>query len=141
MRSETLVDRISSKVTITEEMVVVHSVRLSGGPLLKDLVVDYLRAQDSSILVRVAAPEEKPHEWEIAAIADGDFDPHRGKLVGFCEFAKGIIDADEEPRPVIALRAAIMIHAANMFTPQARRAVHDQQRIIHSRVEAFPDSR
>ncbi len=103
MKVEKLLKNIGKKLTISEEMEIVHSVQLSGEPLSRPLTVSYLRGNNAEMIVQVHPYRGKKRNWDLAAVVNADFES--GKLDGLKKFAEQDVDT---PHPVASLRQLLI---------------------------------
>ena len=129
MKVEKNADRVGKHVTVTEKMEVLYSATLHGTPIEGSLKIEFLKSENSGVVVQTKHDDGAPVNWDYVAIASGDF--NGDKLKGLKEYAKEV--CPEAERPVITLRTIIIHESEHVFQPRPARSALKEQ-VVHSKV-------
>ncbi|HEY4501658.1 MAG TPA: hypothetical protein VJJ20_01150 [Candidatus Paceibacterota bacterium] len=136
MKATKLADTIGTKVLVSEEMKIIHSVQLSGHPLTQDLTVNYLQGEGPDRIIQTIAGDDR-HNWDQSAIFNGDFQSGKLDKVELIAFAESIIDA---AKPTAALRQMLIHNYESVVAGQDDRSkprVSASSVVEHSKVRSL----
>ncbi|MBP7770868.1 MAG: hypothetical protein KA066_03105 [Candidatus Pacebacteria bacterium] len=111
-------------------MEVLYSAVLHGKPVEGTLKLEFLKSENSGMIVQTTHDDGAPINWDYGAIASGDF--NGDKLKGLKEYAKEV--CPEVERPVITLRTIIIHESEHIFRPEPSGSARKEAQVVHSQV-------